>query len=365
MTLEFQRPNSITTLADLTAFGLVDSVQNHRVYKWFKEFYTEVGEGAQVFLIPVAQDLSLSESFEVGGIVQNALRLADKEIRGVFAVFNPSVLGDVEDGLDEDVWATITNAQAMAEGYLNSFKQPIFVVVEGFNFTGDASDLRDLTTMDNNRVCVVIGDTEDRSGTTNSRSAAAGLLGGRLAKYRVHVNCGKVLNGSLPVDKLFIVDTPVKVANVAALHDKGYITFRTHATKSGFFFTDDPMACTPDDDYAYITNRRVIDKSYRIAYAVLVNELLADIPVTNSGAMTISYARDLEGRVVRAISDNMTNFGELSVDDQNPLDFGAICSIDTAHNLVRNSSIKLNYLHVRPKGYARMVDVPLGFVPMN
>lgn len=369
MTLEFSRPNAITSLADLATFGLVDSIANHAVYKFFKQFYNEVGEGALIYLIPVTQDTTLSSASAVGGLVQNAIRLADKAIRGIFAVYNPIYDEELElvpntDGLLPDVWLLMANAQPMLEGFLASYKEPMFMVIDGFNFNGESGDLRDLTEMDNNRVAIVIGDTESRTGGTASRSSAIGLVAGRLAKYRVHVNIGKVLNGALTPDAMFIEDTPVKVYNVGALHDKGYITFRTHATKSGFFFTDDPQASSTQDDYRQITNRRVIDKAFRIAYSVLINEVLADIPVTNSGAMTTSYARDLEGRVVRAIAENMTNFGELSVDDQDPLDFGAICEIDTTYNLVRNSTIKLNYLKVRPKGYARTVDVPLGFVTM-
>lgn len=371
MTLQFSRPNAITSLADLAALGLVDSIANHAVYKFFMQFYNEVGEGALIYLIPIAQIESLSSACEIGGIVENAIRLADKPIRGIYAVYNPVADEELEDlfentdGLYPDVWLLMANAQPMLEAFLASYKQPMFMVIDGFNFNGQSGSLRDLSEMDNNRVAIVIGDTESRNGETASRSSALGLVAGRLAKYRVHVNIGKVLNGALTPDEMFIVNVPVKVYNVGALHDKGYISFRTHSTKSGFFFTDDPQASSTQDDYRHITNRRVIDKAFRIAYGVLINEVLADIPVTNTGAMTISYARDLEGRVVRAIAENMTNFGELSVDDQDPLDFGAICEIDTAYNLVRNSTIKLNYLRVRPKGYARTVDVPLGFVAMS
>jgi len=153
--------------------------------------------------------------------------------------------------------------------------------------------------------------------------------------------------------------------DVEALHDKGYISFRKHNGRSGYFFTDDPMATDGKEDYAHITKRRVIDKAYKIAYEVLLNEVLADIPVTNTGSIHPSYIKTLEGRVLGAIKANMTNNGELSADEANPNDFGAICKISSTQNLVSTSRIVLEYLRVRPKGIARYIDVPLGFVAFN
>jgi hypothetical protein len=173
------------------------------------------------------------------------------------------------------------------------------------------------------------------------------------------------LNGALTAEEIYVVNTPADLYDTEALHDKGYITFRNHVGRSGFFFSDDPLSTLATDDYKHLTHRRVIDKAYRIVYNRLLDGLLDDVAVTNSGTLLPSYAKTLEGKIIKAIGDQMTANGELSSDETNPNDKGVICKIDLTNNYSQTSQIQFTTLQVRPKGHTRYFNVPLGFVSTN
>jgi hypothetical protein len=364
-TFEYLTPYQLKSLAAVEALGIIDDVENHVLHKFFYEFFNVAGTGAEIWLICIEKSQSLDNEFATDGAAETLLNTANGKLSGLVCVRNSDASITIEDGLSDEVMPLVDAAQIYCVDYMNRKNVPIFTIVEGFAFNGTPSALPDLNDSAFNRVAILIGDTDSRTGTYSSKGAAVGLLAGRIAKNAVHVNIGKVLDGAITAGDVFIKDTAPELFDVEALHDKGYISFRKNNVRSGYFFTDDPMATDGTEDYAHITNRRVIDKAYRIAYDTLLDTVLADIPVTNTGTIAPSYIKTLEGRVLGAIKANMTNNGELSADEANPNDFGAICKISSTQNLVSTSRIVLEYLRVRPKGIARYIDVPLGFVAFN
>jgi len=364
-TFAYNTPYQLKSLAAVEALGIIDDVENHVLHKFFKEFFNVAGTGAEIWLICIEKTDDLVDQFATDGAVETLLNTANGKLRGLVCVNNSGAAITVEDGLSDEVMPLVDAAQIYCVDYMNRKNVPVFTLVEGFGFNGNASQLPDLNDSAFNRVAILIGDTDSRTGTYTSNGAAVGLLAGRIAKNSVHVNIGKVLDGAITAGDIFIKDTAPELFDVEALHDKGFVSFRKHNGRSGYFFTDDPMATDGTEDYAHITNRRVIDKAYRIAYDTLLDEVLADIPVTNTGTIHPSYIKTLEGRVLGALKANMTNNGELSADAADPNDFGAICKISSTQNLVSTSRITLEYLRVRPKGIARYIDVPLGFVAFN
>jgi len=86
---------------------------------------------------------------------------------------------------------------------------------------------------------------------------------------------------------------------------------------------------------------------------------LDEVPVNSDGTIQLPYARSWEAAVEDAIVSQMTANGELSANSENG-DNGVVCSIDTTVNLVAGNPFKV-LIQVRPFGYARLVDVYLGF----
>lgn len=355
-TFALNKAYTLYSLTDLDALG-VTAVNNAALYKLVKEFYDNAGDGAEVWLMAFPDTLKVSDIVDY--TKNNAMALlnaANGRLRGIIVQRVPDAeyVPTITNGMDADITLAMSNAQAMATQYTDTKNAPFFVVLEGYAYGGDPTELTDLTTMSNNRVAVFIGDT-----VTDSKNATLGTIAGRIASIGVEDNIGRVLDGAIASITAYIGDTPVELADTESLHNKGYISLRTFAGRSGYFFTDDPMATLPTDDYSHLTYRRTIDKAFRIAYDTLLDILLDNIPVNSDGTIQLAYARSWEADVENAIVSQMTANGELSADIQNG-DNGVTCQVDTTVNVLSQGIVKV-LLQVRPFGYARMVDVYLGF----
>ena len=355
---ELNKPYVLTGYDDLATLGITEE-SNAGIEKLIRDFYAEAGAGTRVYIMGVPNTVTLSNMVDYT-VLTNARKLievSNGEVRGIIAKYIPAegYTPTVTDGLDADVYAAITKAQELAEWAATSKFSPVFVTLEGRSYSGDSTELEDLTTRTDNRVSVLIGDT-----AKNTNGAAMGLLAGRIAASPVQRNIGRVKDGAVGADEIYIANIAAEQADVEGIHDKGFITFRTFVGRSGYFFTNDPMATLPTDDYARLAYRRTIDKAYRIAYITLTNELLDEVPLLTDGTIMPAFAKSWEQLVINAISSQMTAQGELSVDPSDPNDQGVECFIDPAQNVASTRRINVT-VRVRPYGYADYIDVLLGF----
>jgi hypothetical protein len=159
----------------------------------------------------------------------------------------------------------------------------------------------------------------------------------------------------------FIGGEKAELADAETVNDKGYITFRTFTGKAGYFFSDDSLATAIADDYRSIARRRTIDKAYRIAYQTLVDFLNDEIPITDAGELVPALAKSWESEVETAIISQMGSEGNLGVDPADRQDTGVKCYIDYAQKVASSGKVEIT-LRVKPYGYAKYIDVKLGFV---
>ncbi|WP_336069987.1 DUF2586 family protein [Mesoflavibacter sp. CH_XMU1404-2] len=364
-TFELDKAYEVKSMQDVAALGITPDVNNYHLYKALEEFYAEAGSGTKLWLMGVAKTTTVTSWFTVNvgtgkAPVHTMLDKAKGEISGVFTCYDPSEAITVENGMDADVPLAIAAAQKLAEDYTKDNYAPFYVILEAYGYTGVASDLPALTERTDNRVAVFVGETKERTGDVSHNGAASQVLAGRLSTLQVQENAGKVKRGSLETLTAFIVDDAVEDVDVEALHDKGYITFRTHARKAGYYFTDDPLATDPEEDYNGIARRRVIDKAYRLAHNVASEEILEDFTLTNQGAIDPFYAASVEGNIEREIATKMTANGELSASPTDKDDLGVKAKFDAEANVSTTNKINLT-LQVRPKGYARFFEIALGY----
>jgi len=352
-------PYTVYSLAEAESLGIIPSIAgNYELHKTIKEFYAEAGSGTELWIYGVAKTRSLDQLIDDSKAVLTA---SNRRIRFVVTKYAPSVPDvTVVAGLRSGFPATLAAAQAIAEQFTVDKTQPVVFLLEAYNFTGVAADLVGFEEATYNRVAVLIGDTEKRTSATASKGAAVGVLAGRIAANQVHVNVGRVKDGALNPLEFYIVDTPVEQVNIDALYNKGFITLTTHTGKSGYYFVDDMLACEVEDDYHYLTRRRVIDKAYVLANQTLTNFTLDTVPLTNEGKIQAAYAKALEAEVVRVIAQEMSAKGELSVDPTMANDNGVECVIDVTNNIAQDSTIK-GRIRVRPHGYGRFLEFTIGF----
>ncbi|BFM42677.1 hypothetical protein CFS9_13180 [Flavobacterium sp. CFS9] len=350
---------TVYSLEEAETLGIIPTVAgNYELHKTIKEFYAEAGNGSELWLYGVAKTKTLDELVTVS---REVLTASNRRIRFVVLKYAPSVAETVTTGgLRQGFPATLAAAQAIAEEFTVEKTQPVVFIIEAYNFTGVVADLVGFTDTTFNRVAVLIGDTEKRTGITASKGAAVGVLAGRIASNQVHINVGRVRDGALKPLEFYIVDTPVEQANIDAIYDKGFITPTTHTGKSGYFFVDDMLATEVSDDYHFLTRRRVIDKAYVLANQALTDFILDTVPLTNEGKIQAAYAKALEAEVERVIVQQMTSKGELSADVTIANDTGVECIIDVTNNIAQDSTIK-GRIRVRPHGYGRFLQFTIGF----
>ena len=182
-----------------------------------------------------------------------------------------------------------------------------------------------------------------------------------MAAFPIHNNIGKVKNGALQPLRMYIVNTLVEQYDVAALHDKSYITFRKHQSKAGYYFSDDPQACSIEDDYHSNSRGDVIDKAYRLTYAVQVEEILDESWINEDGTPDAIWAKDLEGRIESYIMANMgAQLQYRTGDTQLPVKV----FIDPNQNVATTSKIK-TVIKVKPWGYVRFMETELSYSLQN
>ena len=348
-------------LEDLVALGVTsgEADANAFLYRHVKEFYDEAGAGAELWLMcfpnTVLPSALVNQTQEYA---KKLLLAAQGRIRAMAVAFNPAggYSPTITNGLDSDVPAAMLNAQGLAEWATDTLFAPLFIVLEARGFAGGATALTDLATMNYNRVGVLLGDT-----LSGSTGAAVGLLLGRVAKVPVQRHIGRVGDGALKILTAFVGSQPAELADVTTIHDRGYITFRTFTGKSGYFFADDSLATAVADDYRSIARRRTIDKAYRIAYQSLIEMVNSELALTDAGELAPATAKSWEAEVEAAIITQMTAEGNLGNDPTNPNDDGVQCFIDYAQNVAATSKVEVS-LKVKPYGYAKYIDVKLGFL---
>lgn len=354
--LELGKAYTLHSFDELAALG-VTAENNPRLYKHVQDFYTEAEEGTKLVIYPVDKAKTFTELCDKDtGVIKELIMAENGALRGIFLAGDGREATVTTNGLDNDLFTALPKAQQLAEWATVSLYAPLFIILEGRGYKGGV--VKDLHKETYNRVGVLIGDT-----VKASEGAAVGLMAGRLATLPVQRNIARVKNGALKPIAMFLGEKPVEenASAVSDLYDAGYITPRKYVGKAGYFFTDDRLACEQTDDYAHITARRTIDKAYRIAYTALLDLMMDELAVNDDGTLRHGIIMAWQQMMENAVNRAMTAAGELSADEN-----GAGCKayIDPKQNVLSTSKIEL-VLKVRPFGYARYVDVKLGFQVEN
>lgn len=326
----------------LEKYGITDGSP---LYKAITDFYTQAGEGAELWIYGVNE--KTIEGLLAEG--QTFLKAANGTIRVLAIVPESGVAA-------EDITSVGLAAQSLSEWATKTLYAPVVVGVP-VEFTGEATDYPDLGTFTHNRVLFLVGDN-----VSGSKTAMIGILCGRIAQCAVQTNIGRVKDGALAVVQAYIgTEDPSVSDDVESLNNRSYVTLRTFVGKSGYFFADDHLATSASDDYHSLARRRTADKAYRVAYATLVDEVNENLNVTNKGTLEAATAKNLENEIVSDIYTSMTQEGNLSVDSADTSDKGVKVVVDTTNDVLATNKIKVA-MKVKPYGYSKYIDVELGFL---
>jgi hypothetical protein len=341
-------PKVIFSLSEAQDLGILATGGNANAYRHIREFYDMAGEGAELYIMTVADTVTLTQMADLTNATgaTKLLDAAQGRIRLLGLTRNPaaSYIPGLTDGLDKDSLDAITKAQQLALAYGAQYK-PVRVLIEGRKLdTTNLATLKDLRTYTANHAGVVIGST------TNDGSASVGLVLGRAASIPVQRNIGRVKDGALPILSAYVNTTKAEdLTSGDLLHDKGYIFLRTFVGRSGYYLNDDPMCAPVTDDYSQLALGRVIDKATMIAYQTYVEELNDEITIDESGKISIPVIKYLQNKIESAV--NLAMVDEIS-------SFSAY--IDADQNVLSTGKLTVKAAIV-PMGYTKTIEVLLGF----
>lgn len=351
------------TLANLGITGETNDA-NLYAYQCVQQFYAEAGNGAELWLMVVANATTVADMLDsTKDNGRKLIRASKGRVRTLVALRKATTGADVAHGLASDVWEALNKGQALGEWAAETLYAPILTLIEGCNYANsNATDLNDLGEMSNNRVAVVLGQPMDGSVAVGSFAA---VIAGRIAKNPVQRHIGRVRDGALKVDAMTIDGTlAVEDADLDTPNNKGYIVPTTYVGRSGYFVCDDHLATAVKDDYHSLARRRVVDKAYRIAYDTLLEYLKDEVACNADGTMVAAVAKNWETDVVSAIANQMTANGELGSDPADTKDKGVRCTVDRTQNVVSTNKVKVT-IGVKPYGYAKYIEASLGFTAIE
>jgi hypothetical protein len=345
--------NSLKEAEDLGVTAAYDTTNTTNVHKCIADFYKE-GDGPDLWFSIVAKTNLMAGMVNVSNnILKKLLNDAGGKIRicAVTRVPDVGYTPTYTNQIDADVINAIPLAQALASSFATGYK-PVRILLDARDFQGTIASLGNLKSLYTaNRVSLCL--VTDVSG---SKNAAVGLPLGRLAGIPVQRNIGRVKDGPIITGDAFLTGQSTKIETIdetvlGGIHDKGYIIVRKFASKTGYFFNDDPTATAATDDYSSFARGRVIDKAIVITNRVYTDEILDDLDADDQGFIDPAVMKTYQATIDKALKAEMVTTGNATK---------STSLIDPKQNVLALNKIKID-LRIRPKFYSKNIDVKLGF----
>ncbi len=350
-------PLLITSMANAGTQG-VTVAGSPFLYRILKDFYSVAGSGAQIYVLPVANTVTLA-MMDGDAYAVKLLNYAGGKIKVLaFMTDDTAVyigMVTVTHGLNADVATLLNNMEVVASSY-QAAQKPFRYIIGGTSYSGVPGDLVDLLAgTTNSRGAVFLGDTGTTPGDARDQ-AAIGLLMGRIASIPVEEKISRLKTGPLPnllaYTGPYSITDPAHVEDCAVIAGRGYITWAIYPGVAGIFFSGDATASATDNDYHFLARGRVMDKAQIITYAALIKEVDDKVPTVAGGKPNPGYLKYIEQKAIGALDTNMTDKGEI---------VEAACTINPDQNITATGRLAVK-AQVRPYGYAEFLDVELGFI---
>ena len=315
--LELNRVYLINSTRDIAKLGIT-AENNPLAHKDLTAFFTETGDGAELYLLVMAQATLLSQMCSID---------------------------TTETGIDKDVVTAATAAQSVGDSFAKKV-MPFRCLVPAAGWGGKTDKLYKPREGSTNRVGFVMA-CDDQV----NKTAAVGQMLGRAAKYPVNYSLARVKSGVIATEGwLTNGETPEECdAMLDLLDEAGYIIYRSFPKKNGYYPNDDPMGAPLSDDYSNLNYGRVVDKAMIIAYTTFVEEIQDDIETDDDGNIPQEMCSYYEGRINNAVASAMQ--GEIS---------NFTSYVDPAQNVLSTRLMTVS-CKIRPRGCLRDIIVNLGF----
>lgn len=339
----------INSSRDIARLGIT-AENNPLAYKELTAFYTETGDGAELYLLVVSEATLLSQmcSLEEGSPLKKLITYAKGRIRLVGINRLPSAeysADTTETGIDKDVVTAATAAQSVGESFARKV-MPFRCLIPAAGWDGTTDKLYKPREGSTNRVGFIMA-CDDQA----NKTAAIGQMLGRAARISVNQSLARVKSGAIAAEGwLTNGKTPEECdAMLDLLDEAGYIIYRFFPKKNGYYPNDDHMGAPLSDDYSNLNYGRVADKAMIYAYTAYIEEIQEDIETDDEGNIPQEMCSYYERLIDNAVAVAMQ--GEIS-------DFKSY--VDPAQNVLSTRRMTVS-CRIRPRGMLRDIIVNLGF----
>lgn len=348
-------PYRITKFADLATKGIT-ATDNEFAVNQVKDFYAAAGTGAVLYLMLVPNTMTVADMADetVPTGAKLLLDYAEGKIKVLGVICNDaSAETAVTAGISAEIPNALVNMQVLANSYADQQK-PFRGIIAGTSYQGTPASLVDLSTATNNRCMVVIGTTGEQQDIASGLGCFIGLTLGVIGSLPVQRKISRVANGSLPMAAAYLAGETVEnvPADSDAIAEKGYVTVKKFAHRSGYYFTGDAMACLPTDDYGILARGRIMDKAQVIIYDTMLDEVDDEVPVDpETGKLDAAYCKYLETQINKQIELTMAQNNEV---------VSVSTFVDPEQNVLSTNEILVN-VGIVPYGYSSVINITLGF----
>ena len=350
--MTFGTAKQYTRLSAIEADGLdaaYDVAHSTTAHKQLKELYS-MNPNAVVWLMPLVNTEIMKDICDKADTQKYLFNLHKASgyalnAAGVCRTPDGAYTEAHTHGLDDDAIDAAVKAQSLCVDMIAQ-GTPLVVIIEGRDYKGVAGDLLDLKTCSYNHVGIMIGET-----SATDKSASVGLVLGAISLLPVHRNIGRVRNGALPLTAAYTSDGTLvdNDADLESIHNKGYITIRKFLNRSGYYFSDDPLAVADTDDFNTISRRRVINKAVRVAFDTYTDNINDEIDLADDGTILPVAAKAIQSELDRALRNSMSdNISALQV------------TVDPVQNVISAGKLIIR-LRIVPKGQSKDIYIDLGF----
>ena len=339
----------VYSLEEAEALGITEGSANHAL-EWYqiREFFRVQPKGVLyvgIFPVPAGAydfaEVAEMQSFAEGKIRQVGVECNEAGVAG----------------------ATVTTLNGVLKAQADVYRPLSGLISFDISGTADLSALADLRAQTDSLTSVVIGADQGAKGKAlaTSEARAVNALGACLGAFAF----AKV-NESIAWPSKFQMSTESEldvvgfgngdlwkdktVAELDAIHDKGYIFLKKHEGITGSYFNDSSTCVVATNDFAYQEANRTIDKASRLVYGSLIQDLNGPITVdADSGQLSEDYLSYLKGQGDAAL-------GQMA---QNEEVSGYQTLIDPSQNVLSSGEVIVS-IEVVPIGVGREITVKIG-----
>lgn len=145
-----------------------------------------------------------------------------------------------------------------------------------------------------------------------------------------------------------------------AYHDARALAVRTHLKKPGVYAASSVGLASPGSDYTYLPNRIVMDHLAGVIRAAAINYLNQDLTVNADGTIASEDAAAIESDLNGVAIRESVAPGFISP----PTSTTPIVTVNRTNNILSTGQLLIR-VRATPKGYARAIQVDIGFTVQN